>query len=149
MQPQPDERRVRQPVVAPGSQVGGDGPGGGRGDENHASRLLGPGALERHDPDDPLSLPEAEGFDLRIGPAPERFRFAVPSTATRLFHGDTAAEALFDRAIGRLERMGGRAVEIDYRPLHAAALMLYDDAFIARRYANLEPVYAELERTAG
>ena len=67
----------------------------------------------------------------------------MPSTATRLFHGDTAAEALFDRAIERLERMGGRAVEIDYRPLHAAALMLYDDAFIARRYANLEPVYAE------
>ena len=40
--------------------------------------------------------------------------------------------------------MGGRAVEIDYRPLHAAALMLYEAAFIARRYANLEPVYAEL-----
>ena len=100
--------------------------------------------LIRHDPDDPLSLPEADRFDLRVGPAPERFRFAVPSTATRLFHGDTAAEALFDRAIERLERMGGRAVEIDYRPLHAAALMLYEAAFIARRYANLEPVYAEL-----
>jgi len=54
-QPQPDEGRVCQPVAAPRSQVGGDGPCGGRGDEDHAPRLLGPGALERHDPDEPLA----------------------------------------------------------------------------------------------
>lgn len=97
-------------------------------------------ALIGHDPDDPLSLPVADRFDLRIDEAPSRFRFAVPSTATRTFHGDTAAEALFDDAIRRLETMGGTAVEIDYAPLHAAARMLYEDAFIARRYANLRPI---------
>lgn len=93
-----------------------------------------------HDPDDPLSLREASTYALAIDPAPSRFRFAVPSESTRIFHGDTAAEALFDAAIRTLERIGGTAVEFDYRPLHAAAKMLYEDAFIARRYANLRPI---------
>ncbi len=97
--------------------------------------------LVRHDPDDPLSLPEAEGFTLTVPPAPERFRFAVPSRDSRLFAGDAAAEALFDAAIARLEAMGGTAVPFDYAPLHAAARMLYEDAFIARRYANLEETF--------
>lgn len=93
-----------------------------------------------HDPDDPLSLREARTYALAIDPPPARFRFAVPSEATRIFHGDVAAEVLFDAAIARLEGMGGTAVEFDYRPLHQAARMLYEDAFIARRYANLRPV---------
>jgi allophanate hydrolase len=94
-----------------------------------------------HDADDPLSLPAADRFELGIAAAPARFRFAVPSAATRIFHGDVAAEALFDAAIRRLESFGGTAVAFDYRPLHEAARMLYEDAFIARRYANLKPVF--------
>lgn len=93
-----------------------------------------------HDSDDPLSLPVADSFSLAIEPAPPRFRFAVPSEATRIFHGDEAAGRLFEEAIATLERIGGTAVEIDYRPLHDAAKMLYEDAFIARRYANLREI---------
>jgi allophanate hydrolase len=65
----------------------------------------------------------------------------VPSRTTRIFHGDSEAERLFDAAITRLERMGGTAVELDYAPFHAVARMLYEDAFIARRYANLRDFY--------
>lgn len=97
--------------------------------------------LIRHDEADPGSLPAAAAFRLDIAPVPERFRFAVPSRESRLFAGDAAAEALFDAAIARLETMGGTAVEFDYAPLHAAARMLYEDAFIARRYANIEEIF--------
>ena len=54
-QPQPDVRRVRKAAVAPRPQVHSDGPGGGRGDEDHAPQFLGPGALERRHPDEPLA----------------------------------------------------------------------------------------------
>jgi allophanate hydrolase len=93
------------------------------------------------DPDDPQSRPEADATKLSILPPPARFRFGVPSPATRIFHGDAEAERLFDAAISRLEQMGGTCVELDYRPFYAVAKMLYEDAFIARRYANLRAFY--------
>jgi allophanate hydrolase len=93
------------------------------------------------DPDDPQSRPEADATRLAIAPPPARFRFGVPSVATRVFHADTEAERLFDAAIARLEVMGGAPVELDYRPFHAVAKMLYEDAFVARRYANLRAFY--------
>jgi allophanate hydrolase len=93
------------------------------------------------DRDDPQSRPEADATTLAIRPPPQHFRFGVPSHATRIFHGDAEAERLFDAAIARLENMGGTCVELDYRPFHAVAKMLYEDAFIARRYANLRTFY--------
>jgi allophanate hydrolase len=93
------------------------------------------------DADDPLSRPESDAIRLEIAPVPATFRFGVPSRATRIFHGDAQAEALFDAAIDRLEAMGGTRVELDYRPFHTVARMLYEDAFIARRYANLRGFY--------
>jgi allophanate hydrolase len=94
-----------------------------------------------YDPEDPLSRPEADTFLLEAGPVPAVFRFGVPSTQTRIFYGDTEAERLFDEAIMRLEAMGGVAVPLDYEPFHDVAKMLYEDAFIARRYANLQSFY--------
>jgi allophanate hydrolase len=94
-----------------------------------------------YDAQDPLSRPEADSFDLRLFPAPSTFSFGVPSPATRIFAGDTEAERLFDEAIFRLQGMGGTAVELDFAPFYAAAKMLYEDAFIARRYANLQSFF--------
>jgi allophanate hydrolase len=94
-----------------------------------------------YDPEDPLSRPEADDFRLQAGPPPAVFRFGVPSAETRIFHGDAEAERLFDEAIARLEAMGGVAVPLDYGPFLAVARMLYEDAFIARRYANLQTFY--------
>ena len=94
-----------------------------------------------YDPEDPLSKPEAETYHLHLSPLPKAFRFGVPSKATRIFAGDAEAERLFDEAIARLESMGGEAVELDFTPFYAAAKMLYEDAFIARRYANLQSFF--------
>ncbi len=94
-----------------------------------------------YDPEDPASRPEADSFRLETAPLPPAFRFGVPSAETRIFHGDTEAERLFDEAITRLEAMGGVAVPLDYGPFQAVAKMLYEDAFIARRYANLQSFY--------
>ena len=94
-----------------------------------------------YDPEDPQSRPEADSFALEAGALPAAFRFAVPSTDTRIFFGDVDAERLFDAAIARLEAMGGVAVPVDYAPFHDVAKMLYEDAFIARRYANMQSFY--------
>jgi allophanate hydrolase len=94
-----------------------------------------------YDPEDPLSRPEADTFALESEPLPPAFRFAVPSAATRMFFGDIEAGRLFDAAIARLEAMGGVAVPLDYGPFHDVAKLLYEDAFIARRYANLQSFY--------
>jgi allophanate hydrolase len=106
-----------------------------------ADAVAATGVLIGYDPEDPLSRPEADAFSLETGPRPAVFRFGVPSAETRIFHGDAEAERLFDEAITRLEAMGGIAVPVDYGPFLAVAKMLYEDAFIARRYANLQTFY--------
>lgn len=51
-------------MVAPRPQVRGHGSRGGGRDEHHAALFLGPGALERHDPDEPLAhQPAAQIYD--------------------------------------------------------------------------------------
>jgi allophanate hydrolase len=94
-----------------------------------------------YDAEDPASRPEAADFSLGIAPIPATFRFGIPSTETRIFHGDAEAERLFDEAVETLRAMGGEAVPLDYAPFLAVAKMLYEDAFIARRYANLQPFF--------
>lgn len=96
-----------------------------------------------YDRNDPLSAPEAAGFALRLDPPPRAFRFGVPDAATLTFAGDGAAEALFARAVATFAAMGGTPVPVDMTPFFAAARMLYEDAFIARRYANLERFLAD------
>jgi len=70
-------------------------------------------------------------------PAPigATFRFAVPDAAGRIFAGDAEAEAAFDRAIVRLEQLGGTAVPVDMTACFAAADLLYNGAFVAERTA--------------
>lgn len=94
-----------------------------------------------YDPEDPLSRREADEFHLKLSALPRPFRFGVPSERTRIFAGDAEAERLFDEAIARLTSMGGETVALDFTPFYAAAKMLYEDAFIARRYANLQSFF--------
>jgi allophanate hydrolase len=94
-----------------------------------------------YDAEDPASRPEAAEFSLAITPIPVKFRFGVPSPETRTFHGDVEAERLFDEALETLRAMGGEVVPLDYAPFCAVAKMLYEDAFIARRYANLQAFF--------
>ncbi len=87
------------------------------------------------------------GFDARepysraatfpSAPSGERFRFAVPTQAGRVFCGDDEAEAAFDRAVARLERSGCETVAFDFAPFAEAGRLLYEDAFVAERTAAI------------
>ena len=96
-------------------------------------------------------LAEARGYDpadpysreLR-GPGPglaAAFRFGVPPPAQREFFGDTAAAELYERALARLESLGGRRVEIDFSPFRAAADLLYEGPWVAERLAAIRPFF--------
>ncbi len=93
------------------------------------------------EPADPFSKPEATGFSVSAGAAPESFRFAIPDAATLDTNGDAEAERLFRENVARLEALGGSAVEIDMTPYLTAAKMLYEGAFIAQRYANFGDMF--------
>jgi allophanate hydrolase len=66
------------------------------------------------------------------------FRFAVPRAADFEFFGDAEAPTLFAEAAAVLEGLGGRRVEIDFAPFHAAADMLYRGPWVAERLAAIE-----------
>jgi allophanate hydrolase len=65
----------------------------------------------------------------------DTFRFAVPSELE--FHGDKGYEALYWKAIDRLNSLGGEAREIEYGPFLEAQQLLYGP-WVAERTAALE-----------
>lgn len=86
-----------------------------------------------YDPDDPYSRPASPR------PLPQTAtRFGVLSAGEREFHGDREAEVLYDKAIARLESLGGQAVEFDYLPFREAAALLYEGPWPAERLAAIE-----------
>jgi allophanate hydrolase len=62
------------------------------------------------------------------------FRFGVPRASQLEFFGDAEYARLFAPAIGRLESLGGRRVEIDFEPFLATARLLYEGPWVAERY---------------
>src|SRR4029077_6322114 len=68
------------------------------------------------DPEDVYSR-EATGPPPRLGVA---FRFGVPPRAQREFFGDEAAALLYERALDRLESLGGRGGGSDPAPVRGA-----------------------------
>jgi allophanate hydrolase len=68
------------------------------------------------------------------------FRFGVPREDQRVFMGDDQSAAFYDRAIARLTKAGGQAVEIDIEPLLEAAKLLYSGPWVAERTAAIEPL---------
>jgi len=92
-------------------------------------------ALIEFDPLDPYS----RRLSLRRHSLPARFRFGVPSVLE--FFGDSASQAAFAGAVGRLKELGGQPVAIDYAPLAEAASLLYDSALVAERYAAVRDFF--------
>jgi allophanate hydrolase len=72
---------------------------------------------------------------------PSRFRFGIPDAAHLQFFGDQQAEAAFAQACARLRELGGEMLPIDYAPLADAATSLYEDAWVAERYAAIRPYF--------
>jgi allophanate hydrolase len=62
-------------------------------------------------------------------------RFGVPRPHQLEFFGDAEYQRLFETAVGRLQALGGTAVDIDLAPFLEAARLLYEGPWIAERYA--------------
>ncbi len=81
------------------------------------------------------------GGDALAATVPARFRFGVLDEAV-LARCTPEVAGAYRAAIGTLERQGGRAVEIDYGPLEAAAALLYSGPWVAERLAAIAPFAA-------
>ena len=90
-------------------------------------------------------LAVAQGFDPadpysrapKARPLPPQFRFGVLARKDRAFdHAD--GPPLYDAAIVRLTALGGTAIEIDYAPFNAIALLLYQGPWVAERLAAIK-----------
>jgi allophanate hydrolase len=95
-----------------------------------------------YDPEDLFSKTEARHCDLRARAAPEHFRFAVPRASGLIFFGDTDAERLFEAAIAQMEKLGGRAMEIDYGVFMETQRLLYEGPFLAERSVSVQSTIA-------
>ncbi|MGV7213262.1 allophanate hydrolase [Bradyrhizobium sp. UFLA05-112] len=87
-----------------------------------------------HDEEDPFSR---TGSLTEARPLPAKFSFGVPSPQWLDFFGDLDAAALFDKAVARLQGLGGRKVEIDYAPFAEINDLLFKGAWLADRYGAL------------
>lgn len=65
-------------------------------------------------------------------------RFGVLSSSEREFFGDNVNARLYERAIARMEAMGGIKVEIDFSAFRKAGALLYEGAWVAERLAALK-----------
>jgi allophanate hydrolase len=100
---------------------------------NDASAVLGVAA--GYDAADAYSRPAPAGWRAVPVGRPQSFRFGVPRQDQLKFFGNSAAEELFQKAIGRMTALGGEKVEIDYTPFAEAAGLLYTPAGTAERTA--------------
>jgi allophanate hydrolase len=89
------------------------------------------------DPADGFSRP-AEPCGPRFGPG---FRFGVPREADLEYFGNGDYARLFRETVASLEALGGKAVEVDIRPMLEAARLLYDGPWVAERYAAIRPFF--------
>ena len=71
------------------------------------------------------------------------FRLGVPGDDRLQFFGDDEAAALYRKAVGDLESVGGTKVEIDYELFRAAADLLYSGPWVAERLAAIGPFLQE------
>lgn len=95
-----------------------------------------------------LVLEIAQGFDeqdpfsrpaITSQQAPKHcFTFGVPGAADLAFFNNDHYAVLFGKAVARLERMGGKKLEIDFTPFREAARLLYEGPWVAERYAALQ-----------
>ena len=65
-------------------------------------------------------------------------RFGVPRSEQLQFFGDPDYARLFDRAIARIDSLGGSLIQIDFAPFLDAARLLYEGPWVAERYAAVE-----------
>jgi allophanate hydrolase len=90
----------------------------------------------------PFSRPEADAVPLEPVPPSPGFAIGIPGGAALRFFGDDAAARLFEAAIARIERLGGRIEEVDFAPFEEVQRILYDGPWVAERALVLDEVLA-------
>jgi allophanate hydrolase len=92
---------------------------------------------------DAYSRPDAARVHFTPGDRPQAFRFGVPGGAylTELDFGGTRAD--FERAVLRLQRLGGEPVELDFEPFFKAGQLLYGGAWVAERGASVREIMSQ------
>jgi len=70
-----------------------------------------------------------------------RFIFGVPRPSQLVFFGNVEVPLLFQQAIEKLEKAGGKAVEIDFAPFIETAQLLYEGPWVAERYAAIREFF--------
>jgi allophanate hydrolase len=94
--------------------------------------------LRKPDGEDEFSIPDPPA--LRHPPAlPPVFNLGVPRPGQLQFFGDHESESQFQKAVGRMARLGGNIVEIDFSSFQEAGELLYNGPWIVERYAGLKP----------
>ena len=69
------------------------------------------------------------------------FALLFPARNNCVFSAMARAARLFDEAIGKMEALGGEAIEIDFSPFLEAARLLYGGPWVAERYAAIQQFF--------
>jgi allophanate hydrolase len=97
-------------------------------------------AVAFFDTDDPLARAPNAAVARQFR---SQFRFGVPKWRDLEFFGDREAPALFDAAIGMLEKAGGSPVEINFAPFLDAGRLLYEGPWVAERLHATQALLSE------
>ncbi|MDZ4141517.1 MAG: allophanate hydrolase [Methylotenera sp.] len=118
-----------------------------------ACRTLDCVSIFSNSPDDAaVVLQSAQGFDIEdaysrqipvnvmpnLGP---NFTFGVPRPEQLAFFDNPETPILFKQAIENLEKIGGKAIEIDFSPFLETAQLLYEGPWVAERYAAIREFF--------
>ena len=90
------------------------------------------------DPADPYSRPVGQ----RTSWPARGFRFGVPSDEWLRFFGDCHSAAAFQKAVSRMEELGGIRVPMNYSLFNDAAQLLYSGPWVAERLAAIKTFLA-------
>jgi allophanate hydrolase len=96
-------------------------------------------AARGYDAQDPFARP----LQLASRAFPVAFRFGVPDKLE--FYGDAQAEAAYRQALDRLRELGGTEVRVSFEPFAQAAVLLYESALVAERYAAIRDFFDQHE----
>ena len=96
-------------------------------------------------------LQVVQGFDIeddysRQAPTTETkisnsFVFGVPKQSQLAFFGNSQAPQLFQDATKKLEKIGGKVIQIDFEPFIETAQLLYEGPWVAERYAAIKDFF--------
>ncbi len=69
------------------------------------------------------------------------FTFGVPKPDQLAFFGNSETPQLFLQAKQKLEKIGGKAIEVDFAPFLETAQLLYEGPWVAERYAAIREFF--------